>query len=121
MYGVMQLQKPSAVFVGSRQMAQTPLVAGTGRALNVTWDPGKFNNVFEIADADLRLQLSDPSWLSIDITDDHIVPQTILPLGPRIMQQRALYSESTPWLWVIWFDLPPVKVWTDAEIADRER
>jgi hypothetical protein len=67
----------------------------------------------------LRTSLSNPSWISIDVTDADTIPQPIPELGQRTIKQERLYDESVPFLWATWFELAPVKVETETEAETR--
>jgi len=118
-YGEQRLQKPDASFTGIQQFTQTPVVAGDGRALNVHWEPAKFDRIFEFPDQPLHTSLGNPSWISIDVTDAGTTPQPIPELGQRTIKQEILYEESVPYLWATLFELAPVKVETGAEAETR--
>jgi hypothetical protein len=122
-FGEQQLQNPDAAFTGSRQLTQTPLFPGGGRALNVPLDPTKFNGIFEIPDHQLRSRLrGEPSSsISIDLTDAQTAPQSIVQFGSQIIKQEKLYDYSMPFLWATWFELPPLqKPETEDEAQARQ-
>jgi hypothetical protein len=95
---VRQCQRPDANFRGVANVITTNVSAGDARAIYVPCDPTRFDDLFEIADSDLR---STCFQLSVDLTSGEPIPP---PNTKSNLVQQHEFNEFFPHIVVTLFD-----------------
>jgi hypothetical protein len=91
---IKERQRPDANFLGTENVITTNMSFGHARAIGVLCDRAKFDDVFKIADADLRP--TKPYHLSVDLSSGEPIPpfsqtsqvvwqQTVTEFFPQII------------------------------------
>ena len=95
---IKQRQRPDANFRGTENVITTNISFGHARAIGVPCDRAKFDDVFEIANTDLR---PTDFYLSVDLSSGEPIPP--FSTKSQVVRQRA-FTEFFPQIVVTLFD-----------------